>query len=90
MSNALPSLEDLTSGGTWNKRYREMQSLVHQGPEARKLIVDAFTIISKSKDLSFGERKMLDLAQNYQKHKDEHDAKVIELEQYRKAMGYES
>ena len=60
MSSSLPSLEQLTDQTSWNRRYREMQELVHKSPEARKLVATALLIISKKKDLSFGERKMLD------------------------------
>ena len=90
MSSSLPSLEQLTDQTSWNRRYREMQELVHKSPEARKLVATALLIISKKKDLSFGERKMLDLAQNYEEYKKEQEKKVIELAKYRKAMGYEN
>ena len=85
--NTLPKLEDLTNLMTWNHRYRLMQEVLHTTPEARKLIVDALTIISQSKDLSFGERKMLDHAQNYDRYRAELDAKVVSLDAYRKKVG---
>lgn len=66
--NSLPTLESLVNIKTWNCRYREMQELLPKSPEARKLIVDALIIIKTQKDLSFGERKMLDSAQNWDSH----------------------
>ena len=82
--NTLPKLEDLVSDNTWNKGYRQMQELLHHSPEARKLIVDALTIIKERKDLSFGERKMLDCAINYDEYIKELRAKVVKMEDYRK------
>ena len=81
---SLPKLEDLISPGTWNRSYRDMQALLHQSHEARKLIVIALLIIQLNRDLSFGERKMLDQAQNYDKYKAEQDKKVALLSEYRK------
>lgn len=78
----LPKPQELADVSTWNKRYREMESLVHQGPEARAIIVEALNILKDNKDLSFGERKMLDLALNYDKIKAEHEAKVKRLDEY--------
>lgn len=75
----LPKPQDLASIGTWNRRYREMQELLHQGPEARSVIVEALNILKDDKDLSFGERKMLDHALNYEKFKAEQDAKVAKV-----------
>lgn len=77
---SLPTLEQLTTQTSWNRRYKEMQELLHKGPEERKLIAEALLIISKTKDLSFGERKMLDQAQNYEEYLKEQNKKVIQFE----------
>jgi RNA polymerase-interacting CarD/CdnL/TRCF family regulator len=63
----LPTVKEL-SVGTWNRRYRQFQELLVQGPEARKLVADALIAISTTKDLSYGERKMLSAAQNWDKY----------------------
>lgn len=81
--SSLPKLEDLIAPGTWNKRYRILSDLVHKGPEARKLVVQALTTIKENKDLSFGERKLLDLANNYEEFKKEWEEKVIPIERKR-------
>ena len=80
----LPTIKELTEQTTWNKRYKWMAELVHESYEARTLIVEALGILKLSKDLSYGERKMLDLAINYEQHKAEHEQKVKNLEDYRK------
>jgi RNA polymerase-interacting CarD/CdnL/TRCF family regulator len=71
--------KDLTVG-TWNRRYREMRDLLHKGPDERKLIVEALNIVKTQKDLSFGERKMLDAAQNYEEYLKEQNKNVIKFE----------
>ena len=82
--NTLPKLEDLVQTTSWNRRYRDMQELLHQGPEARKLIVDALVILLKTKDLSFGERRLFDQASNYSKYLAEQNEKVKLMSEYRK------
>lgn len=62
--------------GTWNRRFREFSVLVHKSPEDRQNIVDTLLELRKTKDLSFGERKMLELAQDYDTYKKEQNEKI--------------
>jgi CarD family transcriptional regulator len=50
---------------TWNRRYREYMEKIKSGSvyEVAEVLRDLFHLKS-DKDLSFGERQMLDLAQN--------------------------
>ncbi|MEK7850543.1 MAG: CarD family transcriptional regulator [Deltaproteobacteria bacterium] len=50
---------------TWNRRFREYTEKINSGSlhEVAEVMRDLF-ILKSSKDLSFGERKMLDMARN--------------------------
>jgi CarD family transcriptional regulator len=49
---------------TWNMRYREYMEDIHTGePERIARVLVALRMLSKEKDLSFGERKLLDQAE---------------------------
>lgn len=51
------------SGATWNRRYRDMMESVQSGDIMRVAdVVVALRDAAKTKDLSFGERKLLDAA----------------------------
>ena len=76
---ALPTFEELCVPGTWNRRYRELNELVHKNKQARELVVRVLNYFKTIKDLNFGERKMLDLAMNYDAIKVGHDKKVISI-----------
>ena len=60
-----------------------MTEVVHT-PEGRVQIIEALEHIKLTKDLSFGERKLLDFAKNYEIYKKEHEAKIVQLESFRK------
>jgi CarD-like protein len=71
----LPKLSELTDQTSWNRRYKDMLELVHQSDEARALVLQALILISKKKDLSFGERKMFDMCSNYEQYLEEKSRK---------------
>lgn len=53
------------TGSTWNRRYREYMDKIKSGSvfEIAEVLRD-LVVLKKEKDLSFGERKMLDTAKN--------------------------
>ncbi|MFP5213125.1 MAG: CarD family transcriptional regulator [Acidobacteriota bacterium] len=59
----LQSREVSVNGGTWNRRYREYMEKIKTGSiyELAEVLRD-LTVIKGDKELSFGERKMLDTA----------------------------
>jgi CarD family transcriptional regulator len=52
-------------GATWNRRYREYMEKIKTGSiyELAEVLRD-LCVLKEDKDLSFGERKMLDTARN--------------------------
>lgn len=68
---------------TWNRRYKEMTEIVHT-QEGRVEIIEFLTYLKGVKDLSFGERKLLDLAQNYEERMKEYNANVIRIDAFTK------
>jgi CarD family transcriptional regulator len=66
--DALALLETLreplkSDDSTWNRRYRECMELLTSGrPEATAEVFRRLVTLKRSKDMSFGERKMLDQA----------------------------
>ncbi|HHL40337.1 MAG TPA: CarD family transcriptional regulator [Deltaproteobacteria bacterium] len=64
--NILKEKKDLdTDNQTWNKRYREYTEKIKSGcvMEVAKVLRDLY-LLKEDKELSFGERKMLDTAKN--------------------------
>ena len=61
----LRSKEVSVDGQTWNRRYREYMEKIKTGSvfEIAEVLRD-LTLLKTDKDLSFGERKMLDTARN--------------------------
>src|SRR5512143_1590612 len=61
--NILKSKEIAVEGQTWNRRYREYMDKIKTGSvfEIAEVLRD-LSLLKNSKDLSFGERKMLDTA----------------------------
>jgi CarD family transcriptional regulator len=61
--NILKSKEIAVEGQTWNRRYREYMDKIKTGSvfEVAEVMRD-LCLLRASKDLSFGERKMLDMA----------------------------
>ncbi len=61
--NILKSKEIAVEGQTWNRRYREYMDKIKTGSvfEIAEVLRD-LSLLKASKDLSFGERKMLDTA----------------------------
>jgi CarD family transcriptional regulator len=61
----LRSKEVSVDGQTWNRRYREYMEKIKTGSvfEIAEVLRD-LTLLKSDKDLSFGERKMLDTARN--------------------------
>lgn len=61
----LRSKEISVDGQTWNRRYREYMEKIKTGSvfEIAEVLRD-LTLLKSDKDLSFGERKMLDTARN--------------------------
>jgi CarD family transcriptional regulator len=59
----LRSREISVNGGTWNRRYREYMEKIKTGSiyELAEVLRD-LTVLKGDKELSFGERKMLDTA----------------------------
>lgn len=59
----LKSREVSVNGGTWNRRYREYMEKIKTGSiyELAEVLRD-LTVLKVDKELSFGERKMLDTA----------------------------
>jgi len=59
----LRSKEVSVNGGTWNRRYREYMEKIKTGSiyELAEVLRD-LTVLKNDKELSFGERKMLDTA----------------------------
>ncbi len=59
----LESREISVNGATWNRRYREYMEKIKTGSifELAEVLRD-LTVLKEDKDLSFGERKMLDTA----------------------------
>ena len=59
----LQSREVSVNGGTWNRRYREYMEKIKTGSiyELAEVLRD-LTVLKGDKELSFGERKMLDTA----------------------------
>ncbi|NLI80565.1 MAG: CarD family transcriptional regulator [Deltaproteobacteria bacterium] len=59
----LKSREISVNGGTWNRRYREYMEKIKTGSiyELAEVLRD-LTVLKGDKELSFGERKMLDTA----------------------------
>src|SRR5436190_4940051 len=63
--NILRSKEIAVEGQTWNRRYREYMDKIKTGSvfEIAEVLRDLY-LLKFDKDLSFGERKMLDTARN--------------------------
>lgn len=61
----LKSREISVNGGTWNRRYREYMEKIKTGSiyELAEVLRD-LTVLKGDKELSFGERKMLDTARS--------------------------
>jgi CarD family transcriptional regulator len=61
----LRSREVSVNGGTWNRRYREYMEKIKTGSiyELAEVLRD-LTVLKGDKELSFGERKMLDTARS--------------------------
>lgn len=61
--NILKTREISVNGGTWNRRYREYMEKIKTGSiyELAEVLRD-LTVLKVDKELSFGERKMLDTA----------------------------
>jgi len=61
--NILKSKEIAVEGQTWNRRYREYMDKIKTGSvfEIAEVLRD-LSLLKSTKDLSFGERKMLDTA----------------------------
>ncbi len=61
----LKSREISVNSGTWNRRYREYMEKIKTGSiyELAEVLRD-LTVLKEDKELSFGERKMLDTARN--------------------------
>ena len=61
----LKSRDIAVEGQTWNRRYREYMDKIKTGSvfEIAEVLRD-LSLLKASKDLSFGERKMLDTARN--------------------------
>jgi CarD family transcriptional regulator len=61
----LRSREVSVNGGTWNRRYREYMEKIKTGSiyELAQVLRD-LTVLKGDKELSFGERKMLDTARS--------------------------
>lgn len=59
----LKTKEISVNGGTWNRRYREYMEKIKTGSiyELAEVLRD-LTVLKNDKELSFGERKMLDTA----------------------------
>jgi len=59
----LKTREVSVNGGTWNRRYREYMEKIKTGSiyELAEVLRD-LTVLKSDKELSFGERKMLDTA----------------------------
>ncbi|WP_353740523.1 CarD family transcriptional regulator [Desulfoferrobacter suflitae] len=59
----LKTKEIAVNGGTWNRRYREYMEKIKTGSiyELAEVLRD-LTVLKNDKELSFGERKMLDTA----------------------------
>lgn len=57
--------EAILSFNLWSERYRFMATCMPTA-EGRAAIIEALTQLGQTKDLSFGERKMLDDAKNYE------------------------
>jgi CarD family transcriptional regulator len=74
---------------TWNRRYRDYMDKIKTGSPFRVAeVLRDLTLLKSEKDLSFGERKMLDTAKNLlikelslvnQKQEDEIEAQLQEL-----------
>ena len=71
-SNEIPIVYDIlrsrevsVNGGTWNRRYREYMEKIKTGSiyELAQVLRD-LTVLKGDKELSFGERKMLDTARS--------------------------
>ena len=64
MLNSDLAAEDVDSQ-TWNRRYLEYMELIHSGePEAITRVIVSLRKLKAEKDLSFGERKLLEQAIN--------------------------
>jgi len=63
--NILRSKQSKNDGSTWNRRYREYMEKIKTGDvfEIASVLRDLY-LLKHSKDLSFGERKMLDTARS--------------------------
>ncbi|QCQ21671.1 CarD family transcriptional regulator [Desulfoglaeba alkanexedens] len=61
----LKSREISVNSGTWNRRYREYMEKIKTGSiyELAEVLRD-LTVLKEDKELSFGERKMLETARN--------------------------
>lgn len=61
----LKTKEISVNGGTWNRRYREYMEKIKTGSiyELAEVLRD-LTVLKNDKELSFGERKMLDTARS--------------------------
>lgn len=68
---------------TWNKRYHILKEMLHT-EEGRKQVVKELTKLMKTKDLSFGERKMLDQAQNWEAFIAEQKKYIIDMDEFKK------
>lgn len=82
LTKPYPSPETMGQS-TWNRRYRLFQAMLHDGPEERTYIVQCLEYLKQHKDLSFGERKMLDMAQGYDAWIAEQKKKIVDLAEYR-------
>lgn len=56
---------DHLKNATWNTRCRELQELMHKGDEERSAVIAFLEDRAQSRDLTFGELKLLDAAKNY-------------------------
>lgn len=72
-------LQDPPDKITWNKRYLQLCEALHMGPEVRVAIVSYMKRLMITKDLSFGERKLLDQVMNYDEYVKEQNKKVVSI-----------
>ncbi|MDD5642953.1 MAG: CarD family transcriptional regulator, partial [Syntrophales bacterium] len=95
-SNSVPEVYEILSlrpsrinNQTWNRRYRDYMDKIKTGSPFRVAeVLRDLTLLKTEKDLSFGERKMLDTAKNLlvkelslvnEKQEDEIEAQLQEL-----------
>lgn len=71
---------------TWNRRYNELLSMMDSEP-GRQEVIKILNERAKVQDLSYGERKMLHNAINWNEVQQELAKKVVFLDDYRKKKG---